>query len=323
MRFKKTRLVTLLVAMSMLDPFVACEKIPDKQTEQTKPDDAYYEVFDESETQKEIQNVIDKVTENEILTLSDIKPTFSPYKNHLAMDEQSVLNIIKIAMKDAQKFFVDMGAPNMTYDKNLNIVAGEDNFYPEWMDEHFYLAKAMAESSFRVDVITDIKENEADNDAHGILQICPQGLKDTLEQYYRDIFGVNYDLSELEVVPSREDVEQAYYSKTAQQNIVKAVYNNIYLAICYDIYNVKCLNPVSHRDYYAKYGGFDDSIRRLATIGLYGTKRAVVLNGLRNGTLEEDLRRIKDIDIYLNNIAENERVYDVKYAQENINQPER
>ncbi len=317
-RYHKIRnAIAVLLAVSTIGPFVACNK----QDVPSKADAAYVETA-EDYTKHETSAGVSQETVK-VSSLSDIKPSFKPYQDNIAMDEESVLNIIRIAMADAQKFYTDMGAPNMTYDKKLNIVSGKDNFYPEWMDEYFYMGKAMAESSFRVDVITDIKANPAENDAHGILQICPEGLKSTLEEYYRNVFGVSVDLSGLEVVPSKEDVQQAYYSPQAQANIVKAVYNNIYLAICYDIYNVKCLNPINHQDYYSAYGGFSEDIRRLAAIGLYGTSRNTVLSGLRNGTLESDLRAIGDMNIYLNNIAKYEKQFENKYAQNYEAEPQR
>jgi len=317
-RYHKVRkTIAVLLVLSALGPFVACSS----QNAPINADSAYVDTTEDYTKHETNAGVSQETTKG--LSLSDVKPSFKPYQDNIAMDEESVLKIIRIAMADAQKFYTDMGAPNMTYDKKLNIVSGNDNFYPEWMDEYFYMGKAMAESSFRVDVITDIKSNPTENDAHGILQICPEGLKSTLEEYYRNIFGVSVDLSDLNVVPSKEDVQQAYYSPQAQANIVRAVYNNIYLAICYDIYNVKCLNPIAHTDFYSAYGGFSEDIRRLAAIGLYGTSRNIVLSGLRNGTLEKDLRAIDDMNTYLNNIAKYEKQFENKYAQNYETGPQR
>lgn len=315
---KKTGII--LMALATLGPFSSCQKQENQiDNDITKESKAIYEV---QETARDEQITVQTpVSQTKEITLEDINPKFSPYLDNLAMDDESVLKIIKIAMDDAQEFYKNMGAPNMKYDKNLKVITGDDNFYPDWMNEYFYMGKAMAESSFRVDVVTDIKSNPTENDAQGILQICPQSLKTTLQEYYKNIFGVSVDLSGLEVVPSKQDLDAALYSKEAQQNIVKAVYNNIYLAICYDIYNAKCLNPISHQDYYANYGGFSEDVRRLATIGLYGTRRDTVLSGLKAGDLEERLRNISDMDIYLNNISRYEKNFKQKYQSLYENQP--
>lgn len=302
----------ILMALATLGPFSACQKQPEINNEQINTD--YANIEPETPAQNESHT-------NQNNKFADINPSFKPYKDGIVMDEESVLKIIKLAMSDAQHFYKNMGAPNMVYDKDLKIVTGDDNFYPSWQNEYFYMGKAMAESSFRVDVVTDIKNNPPENDAHGIMQICPQALKETLQDYYQNIFGVNIDLSDLEVVPAKEDVAAAYYSNEAKANIVQAVYNNIYLAICYDIYNVKCLNPISHQDYYQAYGGFDENIRKLAAIGLYGTRRDLVLNGLKNGNLEEELRDINDLDIYLNNIDKFEKSFKNKHQKSSNFQP--
>ncbi len=311
MRYKKTKLVALMLALATLGPLTACQK-----QEAVLPNDTYYAQAGTNQSETRVETQPSGTVEN--YTLADIKPKFSPYQQNLQMDEESVLKIIRVAMADAQKFYTNMGAPNMTYDKNLQIVQGKDNFYPEWMNEYFYLARAMSESSRRIDVVTPIPNSEKSDYAHGMMQIRPESIKKTLAQYYRNIFGVEVDLDDLCVVPSQDDVSAAVYSKEAQQNIVQAVYNNIYLSICFDIYNVKCLNPISHQDYYAAYGGYKEDVRKLAATTIYTAERGFIISGLQAGNLREKFVNYSNhYKNYLNNMEKYQSDYENKYESEN------
>lgn len=307
-RYRKTKLLALVLsALMLISPLTACSNEQGYESTVT---------VSGSHTNSSTQNK--KPSTSQVKSLEDIHPTITQEtwygEKYYVIDEESLLQIIELAMKNTQEFYTEIGAPNMVYDKNLKIVEGKDNFYPEWQNKYFYMARAMSESSRRLDLVTKIPENTPDNYAHGIMQICPTDIKKTLEQYYSSIFNENVDLSKLEVIPSKADLAKANTSKDAMENVVESVYNNIFLSMCFDVYNIKNLNPVNHKDYYAEYGGFDDDVRRLATIGLYGTSRSTVINGLKNGNLENKLRSIDHMNTYLNNLAKYEAQYAQKYS---------
>lgn len=307
-RFRKTKVLALaLSALMLISPLTSCSNDPGYEMVETDGSGS------SSNSSHGTSSSVSSVN-----SLEDIHPTITEQTWHgekyYVIDEKSLLQIIELAMKNTQEFYTEIGAPNMVYDSNLKIVEGKDNFYPEWQNKYFYMARAMSESSRRIDLVTTIPSNTPDNYAHGIMQICPTTIKDTLEQYYSSIFGENVDLSGLEVIPTKSDLKNANDSEQSMDNVVEAVYNNIFLSMCFDVYNIKNLNPISHENYYAKYGGFDDDIRRLATIGLYGTSRSTVINGLIDGKLEERLRSIEDINTYLNNLEKYEAEYAQKYG---------
>jgi len=314
-RFRKTTLSLLMAAMIALQPLTSCTYT----THRTRPaglvaGSAETENNSEEKTEGQHKNEhANKIKVEEIESLDQVKPTFGKFKSYTTMDEQSVLQIIKLAMRDAQKFYLDIGALNMKYDADLNNMTGEKNFYTDFMTEYFYLSRAMSESTFSIDAITKISNNSPENYAHGIMQICPVTTKDTLQQYYRNVFGKKIDYSNMPVIPSAEDLQNIYVSEEAVRNVVQAVYNNIYLSICFDIYNTKCLNPVKHPDYYKAYGGFSEEIRHLAAIGLYGTRRSIVMEGLENGSLLADLMSVKYFDTYLYNLDHYKNAYVNKY----------
>jgi len=208
-----------------------------------------------------------------INSIKDIQPNYK-FKRwdgelYLTIDEDSLSKIIDLAMRDAQDFYLGIGSYNMNLDDNLNRLSGKENFYTTWMNNEFFMARAKQEGSpiFMVNYRAGL-DSDINKDPCGIMQINPKSTKDTLMQYYSYIYGKNIDLNSLKVFPSDKDVANVEKSKQAQENITETVYNNVYLSICYDIYQAKCLNP-GHTDYFAPYGGYDESIRHHATIASY------------------------------------------------------
>ena len=309
--YRKTKALALVLsAMMLIAPLTACSN--DNAPSSTVS-------VETSGTHSSSQNnKPSQSATNQVKSLKDIHPTLTVEKwsgeQYYVIDEESLLQIINLAMDNVQEFYTEIGAPNMTYDKNLKIVEGKDNFFPEWLNEYFYMARAMSESSRRIDLVTTISGNTPDNYAHGIMQICPTSTKSTLEQYYSSIFNEDVDLSHLEVVPTKSELANANSSKEAMESVVEKVYNNIFLSMCFDVYNVKNLNPINHKNYYANYGGYKEDVRRLATIGLYGTSRATVINGLVDGNLEEKLNSIPHMKTYLSNLEKYEAYYAQKFA---------
>ena len=296
---------TILTAIMLLGPLTSCQNRQVYETAQTESVSGDYSSSSNKPTSKPSQE----------MTLADVNPTFKQSGSHLTIDEKSALQIVQIALNDAQEFFEGMGAPNMKYDKNLKVVEGKENFYTDWMNEYFYLARAMSESSLRVDVKTQLPTPTECGDyyAVGPMQLCENSIKSTLMQYYRDVFNEKIDLTQLSILPSEKDIQNVNNSKQSRDKVVEAIYNNIYLSICFDIYNTKCLNPIKHQDYYSAYGGFDEDVRKLAAIGMYCSSRGTVISGLKNGNLENVLRSNKDINTYLNNLKKYENQYRDKY----------
>ncbi len=305
MSYRKTKLIALLLALSQLGPLTACSTQEPaaihQQAEQTKPSAS--------------------TSKNEVVSLKDINPKFTPSGAHIKIDEDSLYQIVSLAMKDARDFYVGMGAPNMQYDKNLQIKNGEGEFYPEWMNEAFFMARAMSESSLRIDCMTQISGSTTDTHAKGIMQICENSTKDTLEQYFQSVFGVTKDLDQLKIIPSKQDLEELYYSEEAKQNVLRNVYNNVYISILYDVYDAKCKNPVKHENYYSKYGGFSEEMRKFSvTIG-YTAGNGFALEGMINGNLREKTYEIPAYSTYMHNMNTYQKRYESKYLEKTENQP--
>ena len=223
-----------------------------------------------------------------IESLEQVKPNYI-FKRwageyYLTIDEESLSQIIQLAMRDAQKFYLGIGSYNMKLDENFNNIPGNENFYTDWMNTEFFMARAKQEASelfmvnYRAGLSSDINK-----DPCGIMQINPKSTKDTLMEYYRTIYKENIDLSHLQVFPSDEDVANVERSKQAQKNITQTVYNNIYLSICYDIYETKCLNP-GHENYFKPYGGYNESIRHHAAIAAYYYSLDDIVESLIDGS---------------------------------------
>lgn len=236
------------------------------------------------------QNTINDVVIDNPQSIDDINPVLkisSMYgEDFITIDEKSLLQIIKLAMQDAENYFVGLEAPNMTINPDGTTSTNPGDFYPEWMNEYHFLARARTESGdYSVNVLgSPVGENGYR--AQGVMQLVEEWIKPTLEYYMNDIFGDNVDLSNIPLIPSKQDILTYKTSKFARDNIVQAVYNNVYLSICYDIYNTKCLNP-GHTEYYSNYGGFNEDLRRIATTALYFYEREDVISSLINGTIRE------------------------------------
>ena len=220
-------------------------------------------------------------------SLAEIKPTFSDTtwlgEKYVKIDEESLLQIIRVAMNDAEKMYKSIGSFNMKLDPKTH--EHTDTFYPDWMNEYFFLARAKQESVYMINYVGK-PVNEQGHRAMGTMQVIPESIIPTLNQYMDWPYEVNIRFDDYNVLPSNNDIKNYKTSSKARDNLKQAVYNSVYLSICYDIYNAKCTGP-NHKDYYSKFGGYDESIRQKVVIALYLFKRNDVISSLQNGTFNE------------------------------------
>ena len=115
-----------------------------------------------------------------------------------------------------------------------------DEFYPEWMDEYHFLARAKRESgNYMIDYIGPVVKDNGDR-AVGIMSVVRSDVVETLDQYMRDTFKTNISFEDRQLLPNEKDLANFETSKQARENLKKAVYDIVYTSICYDIYNAKC-----------------------------------------------------------------------------------
>lgn len=227
----------------------------------------------------------------QIKSLSEIDATFSHTKWHnkpyIKIDEESLLDIIRLAMRDAKDMYMSIGAPPMTITESGSTSKNPDEFYPEWMNEYHFLARAKRESgNYMIDYIGPVVD-EAGNRAVGIMSVVPEYIVPTLNQYMKNTFHSDITFSNRQLLPSNKDLANFENSKQARENLKKAVYDIVYTSICYDIYNAKCFGP-NHKDYYAKFGGYNEEIRHQAIVALYLYRRNDVVSSLKNGTFFDE-----------------------------------
>ena len=235
-------------------------------------------------------------------------------EEYLTIKEDALRDVISKAMNDAEKFYTGIGAPNMKLDSNNKVIPGKGNFYPDWMNENYFLARAKQESGiFMINYRANISDSLS-SDPQGVMQINPNDVVPTLEDYYKNVFGENISLDELKLFPSANDVAN-FKSSDAQDRILETVYNNVYLSICFDIYATKCLNP-GHTDYYAPYGGFSDELRQEAVIAQYLWGLPTISNSMKNGTFKNEYASSK----YVSNILKFQK--DFSAENQNSNQME-
>ncbi len=299
-RYVIVKMASLLLCVTLLgSTFVACSS-----NSNTSTGSAY------STSQSHKSNDSSKKPSKQNLTLAEIKPTFSDTTWHgekyVKIDEESLLQIIRVAMEDAEKMYISIGSKNMKLDKET--FEHTNTFYPDWMNEYFFLSRAKKESVYMIDYIGPAV-NDAGYKAHGTMAIIPEYVIPTLNQYMRDTYKCNIRFDDYNFVPSKQDIKNYKNSSEARERLKQIVYDNIYVSICYDIYNAKCSGP-NHKDFYVKYGGYDEDIRQKVVTALYLFKRNDVISSLKNGSF---LKTYGDSD-YVNDI--------LAYQQESKNNHE-
>ena len=304
-RFRKATSLLLAFALGTLGPLTACNKADENDYESLVPESSYVTAAPETEIQPSYNEI------KEVNSLSEIQPKFSVYtlrgKSYIQIDEASVIQIARLVMRDVKEFLIKHGATNMNLDENGNKLSGPENFYAKWQDEYFTAARAYSESSFMIDYVSNVG-------AAGISQLKEKIVKETLQENFKDVFGVTVDFSDLKITPSQEAIDKIFYSKDAQQEAVEAIYNSLLLSTHYTLYLTRNSGP-NHKDYYAKYGGYDENLRRDFVTFLYANN----WNESHNDLISGNFYKLHDDDVYLNNVRKYQMQFGQKYEGKDYN----
>lgn len=251
---------------------------------------------------------------NSSKSLESIDATFSHTRwsgtEYIKINEADLLEIIKVAMADAEKMYLSIGSNNMNLDKNT--LKSTDEFYPDWMNEYFFLARAKRESgNYMIDYVGPVVDKQG-NRAVGIMCIVPEYIVPTLNDYMKNTYKSNITFDDYKLTPNQNDLNNFETSKTARENLKQVVYNDVFVSICYDIYNAKCFGP-NHTDYYEKFGGYNESIRQQVVTALYLFKRDDVISSLKNGTFLNEFANTT----YVKDILNFQKEFSANYSLEN------
>lgn len=247
-------------------------------------------------------------------SLESIDATFSHTRwsgvEYVKINEADLLEIIKVAMADAEKMYLSICANNMNLDKAT--LKPTEKFYPDWMNEYFFLARAKRESgNYMIDYVGPVVDEQG-NRAVGIMCVVPEYIIPTLNDYMKNTYNSNITFSDYKLTPNQNDLNNFENSKTARENLKQVVYNDVFVSICYDIYNAKCLGP-NHTDYYEKFGGYDEEIRQKVVTALYLFKRNDVISSLKNGTFLNEFANTT----YVKDILNFQKEFSANYSLEN------
>lgn len=267
-----------------------------------------------STSTKQDSYISETYTNNDTKSLKDINASFSHTrwsgKEYIKINEADLLEIIRVAMADAENMYLSIGAKNMKLDKNT--LNSTDEFYPDWMNEYFFLARAKRESgNYMIDYVGPAVDSQG-NKAVGIMCVVPEYIIPTLNQYMKNTYNSNISFDSYQLTPNQNDLSNFESSKQARENLKQIVYNDVFVSICYDIYNAKCLGP-NHTDYYEKFGGYDESIRQQAVTSLYLFKRNDIISSLKNGTFLNKFANTK----YVKDILNFQKEFSANYNLEN------
>ena len=296
-KYIPVKIASLLLAAGIFSgSLVACSN---KQTydNDISPKDKIVHTISSSSNQA---NTNKKPSSN-VKSLSEINAKFSPTtwhgESYTKIDEESLIQIIELAMNDAKEFYINNGAPGLTIESDGKSTKDPNKFYTNWMNKYHFLARAKRESgNFMIDYVGE-PVNSLGYQAKGIMAIIPEYASETLDEYFDDIFKIETHFADLQLIPSSADLKNYQTSKQAKENLKQCVYNSVYTSICYDIYNAKCLGP-NHTDYYAKYSGYSEDIRNKLVISLYLYRREDVLGDLKAGKIHDTYFKtsyVKDI----------------------------
>ncbi len=178
-------------------------------------------------------------------------------KQQLTIDDESLKQIIQLALNDVRDFYVDeLDSPNVKFEydaKNKKVVnaQGKQNFYEDNLNWQYYFGRAQQEASgyLMVDFVNDIGEGE--NNPSGIFQNMKYSIDNTLTTYFADFYNHKFKPTG-DVIPSKYDVQNFQNSKECYENIKQAVYNSAYQTIVKDVYQLKSFT-INHEECYKPY----------------------------------------------------------------------
>ena len=110
--YRKAKSIALILsALMLISPLTACT------TENSR--DTIVSVENGSGSSQKTPSKSEEAT---VKSLDEINPKLSVEKwgdnKYYVIDEDSLFQIVDLAMDNVQKFYTEIGAPNMTYDKN-------------------------------------------------------------------------------------------------------------------------------------------------------------------------------------------------------------
>lgn len=262
-QYKKCKALAYILSIIMMaSPLVACSEI----------DPAFYTSSSENKLPSSDSSSVNaeananQQTHQQIKSLEQINPTYSYInwrgKQQLCIDEESLKQIITLALNDAVDFYQnELGAPTLTFSvakdsngsfKLVNTTGANAKFLEDEMNWAYYLGRAKIESSnhYMVDFINyDAKTEEK---PAGVFQLQNESISGTLEWYFSTYFNYNTDLSDMNVIANEYDIANALTSKKSADNVTKSVYNSALKTIMHDIYKLKSMTK-GHASYYSSY----------------------------------------------------------------------
>ena len=195
-----------------------------------------------------------------IYELDELNPVYEfvtwKGKEQLTIDDDSMKEILKLALRDAVDFYYEIGAPNCSFvlDENGNVTntKGKENFLEKQMNWQYYMGRIYQEASgyIMIDFINDIGQG-VDN-PNGIFGSMPITTNKTLNEYFRDVFNITIDFAKYDSVITQEDVKTIHSSKETAQKVTEKVYNAALKVIIDDIHKLKSMTK-GHEDCYLPY----------------------------------------------------------------------
>lgn len=216
--------------------------------------------------------------EDRIYELDEINPTYEfitwKGKQQLTIDDDSMKQIVELALRDAVDFYYNLEAPNCSFvlkDGKVTNTTGKENFLEKQMNWQYYMGRIYQEASghIMVDFVNDIGEGE--NNPNGIFGSMPLSTNKTLNEYFRDIFHVTVDFAKYDSVITEDEVAKVLSNKETAKKVTEKVYYATLKVIIDDIHKLKSMTK-GHEDCYLPYAnmtpdeimtkyGIDESLR--------------------------------------------------------------
>ena len=253
-------LITLTIAVTALQPK------PEKPTPGTTEVTTTINIGDDTTSitrpnsgSPVVQPETPETNEERIYELDEINPTYEfitwKGKKQLTIDDDSMKQIVQLALRDAVDFYYDLDAPNCSFvlkDGKVTNTTGKENFLEKQMNWQYYMGRIYQEASghIMVDFVNDIGEGE--NNPNGIFGSMPLSTNKTLNEYFRDIFHVTVDFAKKDSVITKEEVSKVLSSKETAKAVTEKIYNATLKVIIDDIHKLKSMTK-GHEDCYLPY----------------------------------------------------------------------